>query len=124
MPYALETGKTSFKSGKNILASTHLQYIEVGATLDAKKFGAKYVECGTAIARNTTTRKFEPYTDGADGLLPTGYDEFSILDADWNCDGQNDGIVGQVIVRGSVYEAKLVGVTTTFKQATPLIRYV
>ncbi|EOQ08286.1 hypothetical protein [Bacillus cereus] len=113
-----------FKRGKNILASEHLQYIEGGATLDATKFGAKYVECGTTIARNITTGKFEPYKDGSEGALPTGFDEFAILDIDWDCDGKNDGVVGQVIVRGSVYESKLVGVTETFKKATPLIRYV
>ncbi|KEK22476.1 hypothetical protein [Bacillus gaemokensis] len=113
-----------FKSGKNILASEHLQYIEGGATLDATKFGAKYVECGTAIARNKTTGKFEPYKETTAGTLESGFDEFAILDIDWDCDGKSDGVVGQVIVRGSVYEAKLVGVTDAFKKATTLIRYV
>jgi len=113
-----------FKSGKNILASEHLQYIEGGATLDAAKFGAKYIDCGTAIARNTTTGKFEPYKEKTPGTLEPGFDEFAILDVDWDCDGKNDGVVGQVVVKGSVYEAKLVGLTDSFKKATPLIRYV
>jgi len=126
--YGPKFSETAFKSGKNILASEHVQFIEGGATLDAAAFGAGYVEVGTAIARNTTTGKFEPYADGDDAgtpVLPSGYDEFAILNIDWDCDGVTDGIVGEVIVRGSVYEDKLAAnVTDVFKQATPLIRYV
>jgi len=122
--YTPKFSQTEFRQGKNILASEHLQYIGGAATLDAAKFGAKYVECGTAIARNTTTGKYEPYTESTEGTLEPGFDNFAILDIDWDCDGVNDGIAGQVIVHGSVYEAKLVGVTDAFKAATPLIRYV
>lgn len=124
MPYNLSSGRTEFKSGKNILASTHLQFKQVGATLDATAFPVGHVDVGTAIALNSTTGKFEPYQDGAEGALPDGYEDFAILNVDFNNDGENDTIVGEVIVRGSVYEAKLVGVTATFKQATPMIRYV
>jgi recombination DNA repair RAD52 pathway protein len=32
--------------------------------------------------------------------------------------------VGELLVRASVYEAKLEGVTDAFKKATPMIRYI
>lgn len=126
--YTPKFSGTDLKGGKNILASEHLQNVEGGVTLDAASFGAGYVELGTAIMRNTSTGKFEPYVDGDDGgtpVLPSGYDEFAILNIDWDCDGENDGIAGEVIVRGSVYDAKLpANVTDTFKANTPMIRYV
>ena len=54
------------------------------------------------------------------------YSELGILNIDVNVDGVNDEIVGEVIVRGSVYEAKLPSnVTAELKEATKtLIRYV
>lgn len=124
--YHLQTSRTGFKGGKNILASEHLQFIEAGATLDAAAIGAKYLEVGTAIARNTSTGKFEEYADGAEGALPAGFDEFTILNIDVEVDGANDVIVGEVIWRGSVYDAKLpANVTDTFKEETKdRIRYV
>ena len=124
MPYSLNSGRTEFKGGKNILASTHLQFKQVGATLDAKKFPVGHVDVGQAIARNLTTGKFEPYAESEEGTLEPGYDEFSILNVDFVNDGENDTIVGEVIVRGSVYDAKLIGVTDAFRAATPMIRYV
>lgn len=126
MTYTLQTSRSDFRGGKNILASEHLQFLEAGATLDAEAFGEGYIEVGTAIARNTSTGKFEPYADGEDGAAPEGYDEFSILNVDAYCNGKDDIIVGEVIVRGSVYEAKLPdNVTETFKELTrPMIRYV
>lgn len=124
MPYSLQNGRTEFRGGKNILASTHLQFKQVGATLDATKFGVGLVDVGQAVARNLTTGKFEPYAETEAGTLETGYDEFSILNVDFINDGVNDTIVGEVIVRGSVYDAKLVGVTDAFRAATPMIRYV
>lgn len=124
--YSLKTVRKPFAGGKNILASEHLQFIEGAATLDAKKIGKKYLDVGTAIMRNLTTGKFELYADGTEGALPTGYDEFSLLNIDVNIDGQNDVVVGEVIVRGSVYDAKLpANVTATFKKETKAtIRYV
>lgn len=118
--YNLQTSKTGFKGGKNILASEHLQFVEAGATLDAAAIGAQYLEVGTAVARNTTTGKYEVFSE------TEGYDNFGILNVDVDVDGTNDEVVGEVIVRGSVYEAKLpASVTTAFKDATkPLIRYV
>lgn len=124
--YSLKTVRKPFAGGKNILASEHFQFIEGAATLDAKKIGKKYLDVGTAIMRNLTTGKFELYADGTEGALPTGYDEFSLLNIDVNVDGQNDVVVGEVIVRGSVYDAKLpANVTATFKKETKeTIRYV
>ena len=120
MTYTLQTSRFDFRGGKNILASEHLQFLEAGATLDAEAFGEGYIEVGTAIARNTTTGKFEPFTTAE------GYDEFAILNVDAHCNGKDDIIVGEVIVRGSVYEAKLPeNVTEEFKELTrPMIRYV
>src|SRR5690606_40797600 len=91
---------------------------DLGATLDAVVFGEGYIEVGTLLARNLTTGKFEPFT------TTEGYDNFSILNIDVNCNGEDDIIVGEVIVRGSVYEDKLpVKPSAEFKAATPMIRY-
>lgn len=118
MPYNLQTGQAVFKGGKNILASTHLQFKEVGGTMDATKFPVGKVDVGQVLGHNATSGKFEPFTDA--GV----YDDFCILNVDFINDGVNDTIVGELIVRGSVYVAKLVGVTAKFKTATPMIRYV
>jgi|GEM_PF-3429467 len=124
MPYSLKSTQTPFKGGKNILASSHVQFKEVGGTMDATKFPVGVVAVGTAIARNTTTKKFEPYTETTPGTLQPGFDEFCILNVDFDNDGTTDTVVGELIVRGSVYDAKLIGVTSAFKKATPMIRYV
>lgn len=118
MPYNLQTGRAEFKNGKNILASSHLQFKEVGGTMDATKFPVGHVDVGQVLGKNGTTKKFEPFTDAGT------YVDFAILNVDFVNDGENDTIVGELIVRGSVYEAKLVGVTAKFKVATPMIRYV
>ncbi|MGF7045693.1 hypothetical protein J2T13_000153 [Paenibacillus sp. DS2015] len=111
---------TAFKGGKNILASEHLQFIEGGATLDGTKFAAGLIEVGTLIARNTTSGKYEKFT------TVTGFDSLGILNIDAISDGVHDLVVGEVIVRGSVYEAKLPtnAALAAFKTAAPLIRYV
>jgi len=122
MAYGPIFKKTDFVGGKNILASEHLQYIEGGATLDHTKFATGYNEVGQLIARNTTTGKFEPFTTGEDA---PEYDNHGILNEDFNNDYGQDLVVGEVIVRGSVYEAKLPqAVPAEFKAANPLIRYV
>src|SRR5699024_10750907 len=119
MAYGPKFAGTEFRGGKNILASEHLQCLENGATLDAAAFGAGYVEVGTTIARNVSTVKFEPSSS------VEGYDNLSILNIDADMDGEQDQIVNEVIVRGSVYEQKLpVEVTDEFKSANPMIRYV
>lgn len=125
MPYTGKTVTTEFRGGLNILASEHFQFIEGGGTLDAAKFGAVYIPVGTPIARNTTTGFFEPYKDDVDAV-PEGFDEFSILNIDMNCDGKTNIVVGEVLIRGSVYDAKLpASVTAAFKAATsPQIRYI
>lgn len=116
--------ETEFKSGMNILASEHFQFVHGGATLDAAAIGAKTLKCGTAIARNLTTGKYEEYADDSEGGVPEGYDNFSILNIDVELDGSNDMVVGEVIIAGSVYEDKLTGVTDAFKQANDNIIYV
>lgn len=119
MAYGPIFRKGPFVGGKNILASEHLQYIEGGATLDYTKFPEGYNPVGLLIARNLTTGKFEPFT------TTEGYDNFGILNEDFVNVAEQDLIVGEVIVRGSVYEAKLPQeVPAEFKQANPMIRYV
>lgn len=110
--YKLTPTSNAYVSGKNILASEHVQFIEGGATLSGT---AQSLEAGTAICRDTTTGKFGVYAD-VTGALPTGKDEFHILNVDVTLDGVNDVIVGEVIIRGSVYDAKLAAnCTTAFK---------
>src|SRR5699024_8675718 len=84
-------------------------------TLDAVAFGKGFHEVGKLIARNTSTGKFEPVADvegsdgGEDGEPTTGledYDNFGILNVDYDCDGENDVIAGEVIFRVSIYEEK------------------
>ncbi len=124
MPYTGETIQTEFKSGKNILASEHFQYMEVGVTLDGAKIGNKYLPVGTAIARNTETGLFEEYSETTEDTFEPGYDEPGILNVDVNVQGLNV-VVGEVLVRASVYSAKLAdNVTDAFKSETPMIRYV
>ncbi|EAC6949426.1 hypothetical protein ACS35_04765 [Listeria monocytogenes] len=118
--YTPKTSRTDFKGGKNILASEHFTFIEGGATLDAAKIGSGYVPVGQAIAQDATTGKWTKFV-AAD--IAT-YADFGILNVDWNCNGVNDGIAGEVITRGSVYDAKLVDVTPEFKEKTTEIRYV
>lgn len=118
MAYTLQTSREDFKGGKNILASENLQYIEAGATLDATKFPTGYNELGLLVARNLTSGKFEPFT------AVTGFDNFGVLDLDFNNDGENDTIVGQVLIRGSVYLEKLpVAPTAEFIAANDNIRF-
>ena len=120
--YTPKASETEFRGGKNILASEHLQFIEAAATLDAEAFGAGYHDVGKLVARNTSTGLYEPVAD-AEAL--DGFDNFGILNVDWECDGENNVVAGEVIVRGSVYEEKLADeVSDAFKAANPLIRYV
>lgn len=110
---------TGFSGTKGILASEHIQYLEAGATLDATKFDNGQINPGKLIARNTSTGKFEPFSD------TEGFDNFSVLEYGFNNDGENDLIAGSVIVRGSVYEEKLADdVSDEFKALVPMIRFV
>lgn len=122
MAYGPIFRKTEFQGGKNILASEHLQYIEGGATLDHTKFAKGYNEVGQLIARNVATGKFEPFS--VDEGAPE-YDNYAVLNEDFNNDYDQDLIVGEVAVRGSFYEDKLPQeVPDEFKAANPMIRFV
>lgn len=117
--YTPKFNETEFKGGKNILASEHFQFIEAGGTLDATAFDTGYHDSGKLVARNTTSGKFEPFS------AVEGFDNFSITNVDFDNDGTNDMIIGELLTRASVYEEKLADVVTAeFKAANPLIRYV
>ena len=117
--YTPKFNETVFKGGKNILASEHFQFIEAGGTLDATAFTTGYHDSGKLVARNTTTGKFEPFS------AVEGFDNFSITNVDFDNDGTNDMIIGELLTRASVYEEKLADeVPAEFKAANPLIRYV
>jgi hypothetical protein len=120
--YSGKITTTAFKSGKNILASEHVQFIEGGATLDASDFGAGLVEVGTLIARDSSSGLWVEF----DSTDVANYDAFGILNVDWECDGTTDSVVGEVIVRGSVYEDKLPANAglDDFKELVPMIRFV
>lgn len=116
MAYNLQTSETSFKGGKNILASEHVQFVEAGATL---KGGEGALQCGQAIARVASTGKWVKFV----AANVATYDDFGILNVDADATTY-DAIVGEVIVRGSVYDAKLIGAATEFKAKVPNIRFV
>lgn len=121
--YTPKTSETEFRGGKNILASEHLQFIEVAGTLDATKFDTGYNEAGLIIGKNKTSGKFEDIA-GSDEVALEDYEDLGILNVDFDNDGENDVIAGEIIVRGSVYEQKLVGeVTDAIKEAMPMVRF-
>lgn len=115
MAYNLRITTDSFKSGKNILASEHVQFIEAGATI---KGGEGSLVCGQAVAKDASG-KFVKFVDANVAT----YTDFGILNVDVDATTY-DAIVGELIVRGSVYDAKLVGATATFKGKVPNIRFV
>jgi len=122
MAYGPIFKQVGFSGGKNILASEHLEYVKGGATLDHTKFDTGFNEVGQIIARNLSTGKFEPFVTGEDA---PDYDTYSILNEDFINDSDQDLIVGEVIVRGSVYEEKLAqSVPDEFKEKTPMIQYI
>lgn len=122
--FSLQTNREDFFGGKNVLASENgLQFVHGGATLDGADIGAVTLDAGTAIMRNSTSGKYEVYAD-ATGAVPAGYDNLSILNVNVTLNGVDDVVIGEVIVRGTVYAGKLVGATAAFKAATPLIRYI
>lgn len=127
MAYTLKQTNTDFRGGKNILASEHVQYVHGGATLDGTAFDEGLIEVGTLIARNKETGKYEPFEDSFLGGEESDatHDNFFVLNEDHEHDGETDAVTGAVIIRGSVYEAKLpVEVSNGFKQANPNIFYV
>lgn len=125
MAYTPKFSRTEFSGGKNILASSIVEYVQGGATLDATAFPTGLVQVGTLIARNTTSGKYEPYAETTPGTLEPGFDNFYVLNEDFQNDGENDVISGSVIIRGSVYTKKLASVPSeAFKAANPNIFYV
>jgi hypothetical protein len=125
MAYNLQPTETAFRGGKNILASEHVQFIEVGGTLDALAFPAGTIALGTLVARNSTSGKFEPYAETTPGTLEPGFEDFGVLNIDVENDGENDTVVGEIIVRGSVYVDKMPAAPTdAFKAANDNIRYI
>lgn len=121
MAYGPKFSKTGFKGGKNILASEHLEFVKGGATMDAGKFDKGTVDVGTLVARNTDSGKFEPF----DADSEDSFDTYSITNVDFMNDSEQDMILGEVIVRGSVYEEKLADeVPDAFKDKTPMIQYI
>ncbi|MGE7650489.1 hypothetical protein ACQKM1_22340 [Peribacillus frigoritolerans] len=117
MPYNLDQTKTAFTGGKNILASEHFQYIEVGATL---KGGSAYAlgEAIGKVASGADQGLWVKYVNGAT------YADLGILNVDVDNVASNT-VVGEVLTRGSVYAAKLpASVTAEFKTKTPMIRYI
>lgn len=123
MVYTGQVTQTDFVGGKNILASEHLQFIEAAGTLDATAFDTGVVPIGQLVCRDLATGKYVPFEDTV--TTTTTHDNFSITNVDFDNDGVNDMIIGELIVRGSVYEAKLaVAVPASFKEANPQIRYV
>lgn len=126
MPYTLNNGskRTDFVSGRNILASEHLEYVKGGATLDAASFGDAYIPVGTMIARNRSTGLYEAFDPEATEL-PAGFDNFSIMNIDVTSNGEDDIVIGELIFRGSVYVGKLpTEVPDVFRAATPMIQYI
>lgn len=122
MAYGPRFSKTELSGGKNILSSEHLQFVEGGATLDATEFDKGHNEVGLLIARDTSTGKYVPFE--TESTTADTHDNFAVLNIDFNNDQEQDLIVGEVIIRGSVYEKKLpVEVPTEFKALAPMIRF-
>lgn len=117
MAYNLQRTTTAFSSGKNILASEHVQFVEAGVTLTG---GVAYA-VGEGIARVIATGKWVKFVDAN----VAQYDDFGILNVDVPLNTA-DSIVGEVIIRGSVYDAKLVSATATtlLKSKLPMVRFV
>lgn len=130
MPYTpYNRPQSDFRGGKQILASEDFRYTPEGGTIDAVKVGARYVEVGEPFVRNMNNDGlYEPFVDAthvADGALVAGFEDPVILDVDFNCDGVNNVVVGQLLNEGYVYDAKLPSkVTAAFKALNVHLHYV
>ena len=131
MPYEVPRNQdaTAFKGGKTILASViALQYTEEGGTLDAAAIGDRYVELGEPFIRDNASGRYVPFvaaTHVTAGAINAGFSDPVICNVDFDCNGSDNVVVGELIVRGSVYDKKLpTKVTAAFKAVTPGIRYV
>lgn len=119
MPYKLTLQREAYKGGKNILAAENgLMFIEAGATLDATKFATGVVPLGTLVARNIVSGKFEKFT------AVLGFTDFAVLNIDFDNDGANDVIAGELLIAGSVYHDKLPEAPSAeFQAANTRLRY-
>lgn len=125
MPYQVPSNRpqSEFKGGIQILASAHFKYTEEGGTIDAVAVGANYVPCGSPFIKNITTGFYVPYVDAV--TTGANFTDPVICDVDFDCDGVNHVVIGQLIYEGSVYAQKLpASVTAEFKAASPRIRYI
>lgn len=119
---------SSANAPKEIKASAHYSYIDGGITLDGSTFAAEeLVDAGTCVARNTSTGKYEAYSETTPGTFEPDYDKPLILDESVKFkldDGNNaDQVVGEVLWQAAVYEGMLTGVTDAFKAETKMIDY-
>lgn len=124
MAYNLQRTTTAFSSGKNILASEHVQFVEAGVTL---KGGVAY-GVGELLAKLNGAQGADAgkWVKFVNADVATKYEgDYGILNVDV-ANTTADSIVGEVIVRGSVYEAKLPtnADLATFKAKVPMIRFV
>lgn len=130
MPYTnpRNQDQTPFKGGKTILASLHFRYTEEGGTLDAAAIGERYVELGEPFIRSNSTGRYVPFvaaTHVTTGVINAGFSDPVICNVDFNCNGVDNVIVGELLISGSVYDKMLPTKTTAaFKAVTPNIRYV
>lgn len=101
MPYSLAQSKKVFRGGKNILASQKVQFVHGGATIPSTELG-QGLAVGTLLGKDKTSGKWVKYAK-AD---KTKYDLLGILNVDIE-PSTVDVFVGEIIIDGSVYEAKL-----------------
>lgn len=129
MPYEVPRNQdaTAFKGGKTILASIHFKYTEEGGTLDATAIGDRYVELGEPFVRNNTTGRYVPFvaaTHVAAGVLAAGFSDPVLCNVDFECNGTDHVVVGELLYEATVYAPKLPAkVDAAFRGITPRIRY-
>jgi hypothetical protein len=114
----MEMRDVSYQELFPILASEHVQFKEVGSTIDATKFPAGTIHAGYCIAHNVDTGKWEPYQDGGK------YTDYGVTAAYFENDGINDTFFGELIVRGSVYRRQIKNYSVPFALKVPMIRFV
>lgn len=101
MPYSLTQSNKMFRGGKNILASQKVQFVHGGATIPATEL-SQGLEVGTLLGKDKTSGKWVKYAK-ADKAK---YSLLGILNVDIEA-SKSDVFVGEIIIDGSVYEAKL-----------------
>lgn len=127
MPFKPQIVNTELNAAVNVLASENFQFVEGGATIDKSELGSGLV-VGQAVAKNAGG-KWVKYVDidapveGGDTYADSGYLDLGIMNIDLD-PATVDVVVGEIIVVGSVYDAKLTGVTPKFKEAAKQLRFV